>query len=60
MTQYNFIKQNNLQQKIDQVDYKDVDLFEDIDEDYSEVENLTFESAERKIINSVCDDEFDC
>jgi hypothetical protein len=60
MTPYNFIKQNNLTQKIDQVDYKDVDLFEYLDDDCSEVENLTFESAERKIINSVCDDGFDC
>ena len=44
MTNYHFIKQNNLTQKIDKVDYKDADLFEDIDEDYNEIENLTFES----------------
>lgn len=43
MTPYNFIKQNNLQQKIDKIDYKDPDLFEGIDEDYSEVEDVTFE-----------------
>mgnify|MGYP003287188158 CR=1 FL=1 len=43
MTPYNFIKQNNLQQKIDKIDYKDPDLFEGIDEDYSEVEDITFE-----------------
>ena len=40
MTGYNFIKQNNLQGKIEEVDYKDVSLFEDMDEDYSDVENL--------------------
>jgi hypothetical protein len=50
MTQYNFIKQNNLQQKIDQVDVKDVNLFEDMDEDYSEVENLKFECTEYELV----------
>jgi hypothetical protein len=44
MTPYNFIKQNNLTQKIDQVDVKDVSLFDDVNEDYSEVENLTFDT----------------
>jgi hypothetical protein len=46
MTQYNFIKQNNLQQKIDQVDVKDVSLFDDINEDYSEIVNLKFDTNE--------------
>lgn len=41
MTPYNFIKQNNLQQKIDKVDYKDPDLFEDIIDD--DMEDVTFE-----------------
>ena len=51
MTQYNFIKQNNLQQKIDQVDVKDVSLFDDIIEDYSEVEDLNFECTEYELVN---------
>jgi site-specific DNA-cytosine methylase len=41
MTPYNFIKQNNLQQKIDKIDYKDPDLFEDIIDD--DLEDVTFE-----------------
>ena len=41
MTPYNFIKQNNLQQKIDKIDYKDPDLFEDIIDD--DMEDVTFE-----------------
>lgn len=41
MTSYNFIKQNNLQQKIDKIDYKDPDLFEDIIDD--DLEDVTFE-----------------
>ena len=41
MTPYNFIKQNNLQQKIDKIDYKDPDLFEDIIND--DLEDVTFE-----------------
>ena len=41
MTPYNFIKQNNLQQKIDKIDYKDPDLFEDIIDD--DIEDVTFE-----------------
>lgn len=41
MTPYNFIKQNNLQQKIDKIDYKDPDLFEDIIDD--DLEDATFE-----------------
>ena len=41
MTNYNFIKQNNLQQKIDKVDYKDLDLFEGIPDD--DLEDITIE-----------------
>lgn len=41
MTNYNFIKQNNLQQKIDKVDYKDLDLFEGIPDD--DLEDVTLE-----------------
>lgn len=41
MTSYNFIKQNNLQQKIDKVDYKDLDLFEGIPDD--DLEDVTIE-----------------
>ena len=41
MTPYNFIKQNNLQQKIDKIDYKDPDLFEDVIDD--DMEDVTFE-----------------
>lgn len=41
MTPYNFIKQNNLQQKIDKIDYKDPDLFEGIIDD--DMEDVTFE-----------------
>lgn len=41
MTNYNFIKQNNLQGKIEEVDYKDVSLFDgEVWEDYSDVESL--------------------
>ena len=46
MTNYHFMKQNNLTQKTDKVDYKEVLLFDDINEDYSEVENLTFDTNE--------------
>ncbi len=41
MTPYNFIKQNNLQQKIDKVDYKDLDLFEGILD--NDLEDITIE-----------------
>ena len=41
MTPYNFIKQNNLQQKIDKVDYKNLDLFEGIPDD--DLEDVTLE-----------------
>lgn len=41
MTSYNFIKQNNLQQKIDKVDYRDLDLFEGIPDD--DLEDVTLE-----------------
>lgn len=41
MTPYNFIKQNNLQQKIDKIDYKDPDLFEGIIDD--DMEDVTLE-----------------
>lgn len=41
MTPYNFIKQNNLQQKVDKIDYKDPDLFEGVIDD--DLEDVTFE-----------------
>ena len=45
MTNYNFIKQNNLQGKIEEVDYKDVSLFEGMDEDCNEVEDLNLDNS---------------
>ena len=43
MTPYNFIKQNNLQQKIDEIDFKDLNLFENIIDEDDYIGELTIE-----------------
>ena len=43
MTPYNFIKQNNLQQKIDEIDFKDLNLFENIIDEDNYIGELTGE-----------------